>query len=233
MDDELRKKFTEEAQAIIKSRYKFIGRNYIKIRDAYNEFYNDPELDPLRHEICLCIFFGLHQAAITLTNHFFESLMKYALITFDAIEEKRKGKKKTDDKISLPKSLVKDFEQAKKKHGGSNLGDNINKACSRGLITKEQKEILHQLRDEFRNAFGHSDKDKTFGDAKMPVQGISLDGDKLLVQPPEEVEIAQFLIGQGLIQAMQAEHEAPDYFLYIHEIAKQIVGKLFGDIQKL
>lgn len=63
MDQE---QFSDEVNAIVRSRKEFIDRHYIAVRDAYQDAYNWPELDTLRHEICLCITFGMCQAAIDL-----------------------------------------------------------------------------------------------------------------------------------------------------------------------
>jgi hypothetical protein len=87
MDKERQELLTQEVNKIIKSRIAFINRNYPAVRDAYQNHYNWPEMDTLRHEVCLCLIFGLHQAAITLTNHLVESLLKVALITHDAKPE--------------------------------------------------------------------------------------------------------------------------------------------------
>jgi len=232
MDDELRRKFTDEALKVIKSRYEFIGRNYPRIREALNEFYEWPEMDTLRGEVCLCLFFGLHQAAITLTNHFFESLLKYALIIHDSKNTRKTGSLKKEVGKSMPESLQKELEKATKQHGDSDLGDNINKACSRELITKVQKKRLHALREGFRNAFGHSDKKKTFGDATMQVQGLRLTEGGYKIEPPVEVRVADFMIVQGLMQAEQAKEEAVEYFLEMHQLANQIRIKLFGSVNR-
>lgn len=72
----------EEIRRIIDSRKEFFCANYPAIRFAFQEHYDTPELDTWRHEVCLCIFFGLYQAAITATNHLLESFLKYALVYY-------------------------------------------------------------------------------------------------------------------------------------------------------
>ena len=90
--------------------------------------------------------------------------------------------------------------------------------------------MLHQFRDRFRNAYSHSDKKKTFGKSSMPVSGIRLENDKFVEDEKGEPEIAKLLIGQGLVQAMMAQNDAPEYFLYIDKLAREIREKLFGPV---
>ena len=70
----------KELEEIVKTRREGSVKNYASIRDIYNTHYDWPEMDSLRHEICLCISGSLFQAAMTLTNHMLESFLKFALI---------------------------------------------------------------------------------------------------------------------------------------------------------
>ena len=225
MNEEEKKKLTEEVNEIIQSRFEFIHRHYLLIRDAYKNDYYWPELDPLRDEICLSIMFGLCQAAITLTNHFLESLLKFALIILHG-----KDKKEEDIKGRIITSFMKKYEEGIGLYGNANLNKTIDCACSVGLITKEQKKQLHQFRERFRNAYSHSDKTKTFGRSTMPVTGLKFENTEFKLDEKGEPEIAKFLIGQGLVQAMRAQNDAPRYFLYIDSLARDIRKKLFGSI---
>jgi hypothetical protein len=187
-----------------------------------------PELDPLRHEISLCLIFGLHQAAITLTNHMLESLLKNALIVHDTkLEHGGQGKRKSN----AVESFVARFRPARKRFATNDLGDNINRACTAGLIDKEQKKELRKIREGLRNAYSHSDKDKTFGDQKISTQAMHVEDGKFVVERPESTRLAELIIAHGLAQAMQAEQEAIPYFLYMDGLARQIREKLFGPIK--
>lgn len=73
-------------------------------------------------------------------------------------------------------------------------------------------------------------KIKTFGKSTMPVSGVRLENNKFVADEQSEPEIAKLLIGQGLVQAMTAQNEAPKYFLYIDKLAREIREKLFGPI---
>ena len=227
MDED--KKHAREVEEIIQSRFKFIKRQYPNIRDAFKNHYEWPELDPLRHEICLCIMFGLCQAAITLTNHLFESMLKYALITLDGKENKQKEEEIKGRVIS---SVIEKYEEGFNRYGEQDLGSNINSACTLGLITEEQKIRLHILRVRFRNAYGHSDKQKTFGKSTMPVTGVKLENEKFTIDEKLEPEVAKLIIGQGIVQARQAQSDAPQYFKYMDSLVREIREKLFGSIEQ-
>lgn len=229
MDEELKKQIIDEINSVIKSRISSINRNYVQIRDAYKNGYHLPELDPLRHEICLCIFFGLDQAAITLTNHFFEALFKFALINKES--ELQKAKKESGPPSVA--SFIKTIESAFDKYNSKDLSNNIDRACTIGLITKEQKKELQRLRDDFRNAYSHSDKEKTFRDGTIPAQAISLEGDQLTAGSVEEADVAKLIFAHGILQVNQANVEAIPYFLYLDKVARQVIKKLFGDLDHI
>jgi len=222
-----KQKLTDEINEIIRSRFEFIDRHYLSIRDAYHNHYDWPELDPLRDEISLCIMFGLCQSAITLTNHFLESLLKYALII---LHGKNKKQKEEEIKGRAITSFIEKYEEGIKLYDDVNLDKTINRACTVGLLTKEQKKHLHQFRDRFRNAYSHSDKIKTFGKSTMPVAGVRLENKKFVADEQSEPEIAKLLVGQGLVQAVMAQNDAPEYFLYIDKLTREIREKLFGPI---
>jgi hypothetical protein len=100
------------------------------------------------------------------------------------------------------------------------------------LITKDQKKDLHDIRDRIRNPYSHSDKDKAFGEQRIPAQVIRIENDKLIAEEPENPQLAELVIAHGLAQAMQAEEEAVPYFLYMDKLVRQIRTKLFGSPNK-
>jgi len=230
MSDQQNKQLIEEENKIIQSRTKFIERYYPIIRDAYNKPYDWPDVDPLRGEICLCIMFGLFQAAITLTNHFLESLLKYALIYKHG---KNKKQKKEEIEGRATTAFIEKHEEGLKLYGNANLCKTINRACTVGLITKDQKNQLHQFRERLRNAYSHSDKKKIFGDKKIPIQSARLEKGKIVEDEKSEPKIADFPIVQGLIQEIKAQNDAPEYFLYIDKLAREIKEKLFDKIKNI
>ncbi len=227
MEDETAVQYSEEATEIAEERLDFLERYYPLLRDSYQNPYGWPKLDPVRHEAALSVMLGLFQAGITLTNHLLESLLKLAVIIESSDPEEREENPK-DHSID---SFMKDYEEAQDKYGDENLHNNIGKAYSLGLIDDDQKETLHEIREKLRNAYGHADKSKTFGDLTIPVQSAHLDEGKLKVGQRSEPKVADLLVGQGIIQAKQAEATAPEYFLYIDSLAREIREKLFGPIE--
>jgi hypothetical protein len=101
-----------------------------------------------------------------------------------------------------------------------------------GLITKTQKKELHDIRESIRNAYSHSDKDKAFGEQRIPAQAVRFEDGKLIVEQQETPQLAELVIAHGLAQAMQAREEAIPYFLYIDTLVRQIRDKLFGSSLK-
>lgn len=224
MNDEQNKKLNDEVNQIIQSRFEFITRHYLSVRDAYNNHYDWPELDPLRHEICICITFGLCQAAITLTNHLLESVLKYALIIKCGDKVKQS---KEDIKGRVITALIEKYRDCIEKYNDASLSNTINLARREGLISKEQKKQLHYFRQIFRNAYSHSDKIKTFGKSTMPVTGVRLEENKFVTDEVDEPEIAFLLVGQGIVQFEIAQKTAAQYFLYIDMLVRDIKDKLF------
>src|SRR5674476_181595 len=125
MDEETNHKLVAEINEIINSRESFIFDNYLNIRFRYFNTYQWPEIDPVRNEICLCLLFGLSQAAITLTNHLMESALKNALIVYHSKQNNtppRKGKAITD--------LIEYFSGAFGIYDKTDLSYDIDRACS-------------------------------------------------------------------------------------------------------
>jgi hypothetical protein len=224
MNEEQRQQLIQETIEIFKSREEFVERNYLPLRRAYKEGYNWPEMDTLRHEITLALIFGLAQAGITLTNHLLESLLKYSLIYFDSDKQSSKEPKEIN---KLVDSLVKLFSPSRTKYGSQNLSSNINSACRLGIITEDEKIQLHEYRVNFRNAYGHSDADKIFGDKTISAQGVKIEDGKLVVGQNEISRIAELTIVQGLTQVYQAQEEAIPYFLYMDGLVRRICFRIF------
>jgi len=224
MDETTKKAIIDEMNSIIRERQSTIGRNYLRVRDCYRKEYGLPELDPLRYEITLCLTFGLYQAAITLTNHLLESLLKYALIYHHALQKQQEQQRIEGHAVE---ALIEWLSEGKSLYADKNLDHTINRACTLGLITKEQKNKLHNIRQTFRNAYGHADKGKTFGEAAIPAEAVRFTGDQAVRDGKREVPLADLLIFQGVFQAIYAEKDAVPYYLFIDNLARQIIAKLF------
>jgi len=188
----------------------------------YNTPYDWPEMDTLRYEICGCISFGLNQAAITLTNHLLESLLKYSL----AYHHSLKNSEHLGSEYQLAE-LMNFTGEGLKKYGKENLTQNINHANKLGLINNEESKLLHSFRKKFRNPFGHSDKKDTFGDLSVPVSVSTIQDFEFMPQPEVVIKIADMPILQGIAQAQLAEIDAPVYFQKMDRLVRKIKTRVF------
>ena len=214
-----------EMRAVIDHCSQALPHNYGRVRFAYQNPYSVPDLDPLRHEGCLCLMFGLNQSAITLTNHMLEKLLKTALIHQYSLQQEDH-----DNPPDPPSAdaMADYLAEGKAMYANNDLSTNINAACSRGLVTKEEKRELHEIRDRLRNAFGHADPDKTFGDSEVDVQALRFSDDgRVILGAKESPKVADFLIPAGIIQVQIANQIGPEYFLYVDGLARRIFDKLY------
>lgn len=201
-----------------------IRKNYNTIAEAFENEYGWPEVDSVRSEVCKCLICGLYQAAITLANHLLESVLKKALI----IDESAKNKTEQSDITNV-------FDDATEKYANKNLDFTINQACRKGLINKEEKNILHGFREQYRNAFSHADPQKTFSGISIPATIFTtkdLDNSEEFFKkafankPNVTLSAENNVIIQGLVQRIKAEQEAVHYFLAIDGI-RNLYLKLF------
>lgn len=220
-DDELSALYSREATEIMKARGEALQRFYLQVRDAYQTPYQWPNLDPLRHEVALCITFGLHQAAINLTNHLLESLLKEALITHHSLPVLRKS---GGDVVN---SFIEGTEEARSKYGGANLGKTLSAAKRVGLITKDQWKELDEFRKHVRNPYSHADRAAMLRDTTVPMQPVRLSDGAFELGESREVRAAKMPIGQGLILAMIAERQSVPYFLHVDGLARELWPKVF------
>lgn len=202
-----------------------IPNNYGIVAEAFENDYGWPEVDSVRSEVCKCLICGFYQAAITLTNHLLESVLKKALI----IDESAKNKAEQCDITNV-------FDDATKKYANKNLDFTINQACRKGLINKEEKNILHGFREQYRNAFSHADPQKTFSGISIPATIFTtkdLDNSEEFFKkaftnkPNVTLSAENNVIIQGLVQRIKAEQEAVHYFLAIDGIIRNLYLKLF------
>ena len=203
-----------------------IRNNYNTIAETFENEYGWPEVDSVRSEVCKCLICGLNQAAITLTNHLLESVLKKALI----IDESAKNKTAQSDITNV-------FDDATAQFASKNLYENIEQAYTTGLITKEEKDTLHNCRKDYRNAFSHADPQKTFSGISIPATIFTtkdLDNPEEFFKraftdkPNVSLSAKNNVIIQGLIQSIKAKDEAVDYFLTIDGIIRNLCSKLFG-----
>lgn len=218
---ELAEEAIDELNQIIKSRHDQVINNYIKIKILYKKEYGLPELDVIRHEVCLCLIFHLNQAAIALTNHLLESFLKYSLIFLDY---KKQSRARKGESIL---SKVDIFEESKEIYGYK-LNTCINKARKEGVISNTEKKLLHDFRIKFRNPFSHADKGKMFADKEIPLQTVQLENGDFKFGSAEIEKITNLPFTHGPIQYHYAEQNAMPYFVYLDEIIRKTMGKVFS-----
>ena len=222
MHDDLKQQMVEELNELLESRESDIGEMYPKVREAYQTSYDWPELDTLRHEVSICLIFGLHQAAITLTNHMLESLLKFALSYKDS--SNREGNTEDHSLAALIASIRPSFER----YDGEQLNNTINMACKAELISEEQKEQLHEFRQALRNAYSHAEKRKIHQNKEIPVQSLHMTDEAKLEMDPEEVhKILDMPFLHGMAQYEHAKANALPYFLYVDKLTRDTMPKVF------
>ena len=203
-----------------------IRKNYNTIAEAFENEYKWPEVDSVRSEVCKCLICGFYQAAITLTNHLLESVLKKALI----IDESARNKTKNSDICNI-------FDESTNKYTSKNLKYTIEQARIKMLITKEEAKTLDGFRDKYRNSFSHADSQKTFKGISIPVTKIAItDQDsfddilsKVFASPNISISAENNVLFQGVIQGIMAERQATGYFLAIDRIIHNLRCRLFGE----
>ena len=190
---------------------------------AYENGYDFPSLDSVRAEVCLCLCYGLNQAAITLTNHLLESALKKFLILAY-----------TKEKESTECDIRNVFDEGTKLYANMNLDTTINKACTNGLINKTEKKALHDFRVKYSNGFSHADPTKTFSSSPLPARLVKLKDnetqEEVLKQlngvPNVEVNPQTAIFLQGLLQKLTADAHAESYFLSVDENIRNIIKRM-------
>lgn len=152
-----------------------------------------------------------------------ESLLKFALSYKHAFDN---FKDNTEDRSlsALLGSLKPGFEL----YDNKDLNYTINRACTLGLITKDQKTQLHRFRQLLRNAYSHAEKKKIHGDKDIPVQSLHMtDEGRFEVDPEEFHKILDMPFMHGIAQYYHAKDNAPAYFLYVDALVREMMPKVF------
>lgn len=219
--------FTEKINHILKERLIGASQTYSMIKDAFEISYEWIEMDILKHEVCVCIIFSLNQAAITMSNHMLESFLKCALGYKRSIQDGRLNKSFSDMNV-LTDVLSKSFEI----DGRKNLSETINRSCTLGIITKEDKKELHKYRESLRNSYSHAEKRKIHENKKIPVQLAEVN-DKTGIQMKQasSQQISNMPFIQSLAQLEHAKANAIPYFLFIDKLIRKAKPKVFSNAE--
>jgi len=153
-----------------------------------------------------------------------ESLLKYSLIYFHSINNEKNVSLSNTEIIALMAAFT---EEGIKKYGDMQLSRTIDEAHGLGLIDDAERDMLHQFRHNFRNAYSHADKQKTFGVIAIPVQSAKIGDGHIVTGIPVEAKIAELPILHSIAQAMKAAEDAPYYFLYLDELVRRLKKRVF------
>lgn len=222
-----KEKYVDELNEILDSRDHHIFKMYPKIRDIYRNAYEWPEMDTLRHEISLCLIFGLYQAAMTLTNHMLESLLKFSLSYKYVFKNQPEKEAKVDQSID---TLIRKLKPGFEEYDDKTLYDTIEEAFKVGIISEERKIQLHIYRQLLRNAYSHAEKGKIHQDVKVSVKSLYMtEGGKFELDPETEHKITDLPFIHGIAQVKHAEVNAPPYFLNVDSLTREIKSMIFSN----
>lgn len=214
----------DELQELINEQLPEMVMSYGRIRDRLRNGYGWPEMDALRVEVALCLAFGRHQAAMTMTNHMLESFLKISLGYAESFKHLDEG-----DHEPTTDGLVKMLRPGFERYNRKNLYDSIEAAFDLGLIDSDQKVQLHIIRQSFRNAYSHADREKIHGESEIPVQGVHFGNKGPIVEPKSARRIVDLPFIQGEALAHHARANATDYFLYLDTLVRKVRFKLFPE----
>jgi len=202
---------------IVNKKMEFGLKEAAQIKPIYeNEFKILDELNSIKNEICYCQIFQLYLGSITLTNHLLEKYLKTSLIYWEF------GFKMLDNLNTMDKQ----YKEGIDKYGGLDLNKTINISCSKGLIDKTDKKLLHDFRERLRNGFSHSDSRKIFKGIKIPLwMGSFKDFESKGLQH-KECEISEIPQLQGIAIQEFAKYNSFNYFNCVYIIIKKIEGKI-------
>lgn len=204
-----------------------ITSNYLPIADIFNTQYDSPELDPIRVEVCECLICGLNLAAITLTNHLLEASLKTCLTWKHSLDNK-------DNNLGF-KDVFKVPE-----YDNMDMQATINKACTLGLISKEQKKLLNKFRDMYRNAYSHASASKTFGNDTFKANAVSLENgdsedallEQIFAEPSMDIAVKDFLPVHGIAKMERAKEESALYFIEVDSVIRDMLANIRSKYKK-
>ncbi|AOC97076.1 hypothetical protein BB050_03998 [Flavobacterium anhuiense] len=180
------------------------------------------EFNTLIYEINKCMILELDRAAITLTNHMLERLLKLALI----YNEVGIGPIEID-------KWSETFEEPNTNYGSIDLGNSIERCKKNGLITdREKKHLFDTIRVLLRNGFSHADPSNIL--ANLPDATIMYQGS--LTNP--HAELKEVSINQKTMPTFQAiqmgefaKNSSHPYFDFVFNLIFRIEKRLKDKFQ--
>ncbi len=174
------------------------------------------EFNTLIYEINKCLILELDRAAITLTNHLLERLMKLALI----YNETGIGPKPVEQWNEI-------FDEPNQKYSSIPLGNSIEKCKKLKLISENEKVYLFDtIRELMRNGFSHADSSKIL--VNIPDDSKMFHGSFKNPTDLKEVSLNQKVI--PFMQAVHLENFAKEngkkYFDFVYNLISRIETRL-------
>jgi hypothetical protein len=174
------------------------------------------ELRTLLFEINNCLLLNFDRAAITLTNHLLERLLKLALINCEI----GIGPIETNKWNEV-------FQEPNKKYGTISLANSIELCKKYELITDEEKKhLFDRIRVLMRNGFSHADSSNIL--AHLPDDLKMIQGNFSSPKEKKEVSVNQKII--PFLQALQmesfAKQTSKQYFDYVFLLIVRVENRL-------
>lgn len=178
--------------------------------DVFDEF------NSLIFEINKCLILELNRAAITLTNHMLERLLKLALIYCEA----GIGPKPIENWNDI-------FTEPNRKYNSITLANSVEKCKKHNLITEKEKKVLfNTIRELMRNGFSHADSTKIL--ENLPNESEMYHANLINPTNIQKVGLNQKII--PFMQALQleefAKEHAKDYFEFVFNLTFKIEKRL-------
>lgn len=207
-----------------------INNTYLKFPELLKDFnspYNMPEFDPIRGEICKCIIYGLDIAAITITNFLVEHFLKTALIYKYSLDKHK------NNNLQGQIPIDEYFQEGQNKYNSFKLFESIEESYKVGILTEEEKNQLHVQRDFLRNAYGHADKNKLFGNTQIPGQIIDFGSNTTEISESKQFDILNVPFIHGIMLKKHAETNALPYFKFVDYLIRKSLPILFPKTNEL
>ena len=170
------------------------------------------EIDPKLIEARLCIAYGLNNTAIAMICIALEETVK-TLLKYDYIE-----KNQNKDTKSTLTEIKNQSNKAQKVYGSKPLGDCIIEALKNNIITNEEKEQIHNINVNLRDAHIHSNKLKMFSSDKAEVVFLNSDSGNNEIVEKKLMTANDLIYIQGYLQFQLADIYAKDIFNQIEYI---------------
>lgn len=196
------------------------AETYNHLAKRFDPGFQSPAFHIIRHEIRTCIVCELHQAAITLTNHYLEKFLKVSLVNSIC------------PKMIHDKGFDEERRAAIKRFGSKPMSTNIATALEKQIITNNESKVLDTFKDTFRDTFSHFDHQKLIPNHNMNLQMF----DFTKIEPPKSIDnvsAKSFTFAAGFFDYDFAKEHSWVYFLCVDDIAMRYEMKQMPDLVKL